>query len=108
MKLTAKHKNRPEQKPGAEKVHLPLYSRKLHILVLLANTSWVTSFTILPFAFEDKVWYHLASRTFPAEYILRSEWCSEEGRRALGELDGRGKGITAGLRAVEAGKRTLP
>lgn len=44
----------------------PLYSRKLHILVRLASTSWVTSFTILFFVFAGRVWNHFASLTFPS------------------------------------------
>ena len=38
----------PRKPSDSPPMDLPLYSKKLHILVLLASTSWVTSFTILP------------------------------------------------------------
>lgn len=43
----------------------PLYSSTLHILVLRARTSCVTSFTILAFCLDGSVWNHLARRTLP-------------------------------------------
>jgi hypothetical protein len=42
--------------------HLPLYSRKLHIRVLLARTSCETSLTILALSLGDNVVNHLAKR----------------------------------------------
>lgn len=43
----------------------PLYSKKLHIRVRRAKTSWVTSFTVLALTFGAMVVNHLARRTFP-------------------------------------------
>lgn len=43
----------------------PLYSRKLHMRVLRARTSWVTSLTILFLALGAIVVNHFASRTLP-------------------------------------------
>jgi hypothetical protein len=40
----------------------PLYSRKLHIRVRLARTSWETSLTILALSLGDNVVNHLARR----------------------------------------------
>jgi hypothetical protein len=42
--------------------HEPLYSRKLHIRVLLARTSCETSLTILAFSLGESVVNHFASR----------------------------------------------
>ena len=47
---------------------IPLYSKKLHMRVLRARTSCVTSLTIFAFAFCDIVIYHLARRTFPTPF----------------------------------------
>jgi hypothetical protein len=43
---------------------MPLYSRKLHILVLRARTNCDTSLTILALSLGDRVVNHLASRLF--------------------------------------------
>ena len=51
--------------PGV--IHVPLYSRKLHILVRLPSTSCVTSLTILPFALGAMVVNHFASLTLPVK-----------------------------------------
>lgn len=40
---------------------LPLYSRKLHILVRRASTSWETSLMILAFSLGESVVNHFAS-----------------------------------------------
>lgn len=45
--------------------YLPLYSRKLHIRVRRARTSWVTSLTILALVLDGSVWNHFARRTLP-------------------------------------------
>ena len=47
----------------------PLYSRKLHMRVRRASTSWVTSFTIFALAFWDIVVYHFERRTFPIAFL---------------------------------------
>jgi hypothetical protein len=55
---------------------LPLYSRKLHIRVRLARTSWETSLTILALSLGDNVVNHLAkrcSRVSPGGINQRSE-----------------------------------
>ena len=46
-------------------IYAPLYSKKLHILVRRARTSWVTSFTIFDLTFGASVVNHFASRTLP-------------------------------------------
>src|SRR5579863_5575364 len=43
----------------------PLYSRKLHMRVRRARTSWVTSLTILAFCLGGIVTNHFARRTLP-------------------------------------------
>jgi hypothetical protein len=48
-------------------IRVPLYSRKLHILVRLPSTSCVTSLTILPFALGAMVVNHFASLTLPVK-----------------------------------------
>lgn len=48
----------------------PLYSRKLHMRVRRASTSWVTSLTILALAFGAIVVNHFARRTFPDEEVI--------------------------------------
>lgn len=53
--LSSKHKRE----------NTPLYSKKLHILVLRLKTSCVTSLTILAFCLAGSVWNHLARRTLP-------------------------------------------
>jgi hypothetical protein len=55
--------------------HAPLYSKKLHILVLLASTSCVTSLTIFAFALGGMVVNHFASRTLPV--TARGKQCSQ-------------------------------
>lgn len=53
---------------------LPLYSKKLHILVRRPRTSCVTSFTIFPFAFGGIVVNHLASRILPTRIDLNKTY----------------------------------
>jgi hypothetical protein len=73
---------RGEQEDGS-----PLYSKKLHILVRLANTSCVTSLTILAFVLLGNVWNHLASLTFPVR-VSSVLYRHDETRT---ELDGEGR-----------------
>jgi hypothetical protein len=49
----------------------PLYSRKLHILVRRASTSWETSLMILAFSLGDSVVNHLASLCRSFSTVLR-------------------------------------
>ena len=55
-----------EQGKGTEsgpryEASVPLYSRKLHIRVRRASTSWVTSLMILAFSLGDRVVNHFAN-----------------------------------------------
>ena len=62
-----KHPNTQVRKsvPSDEEIHVPSYPKKLHILVRLASTSYVTSLTILALAFGDIVVNHFCSVTLP-------------------------------------------
>lgn len=72
------------------KINMPLYSRKLHILVRLPSTSCVTSLTILLFCFGAIVVNHFANLTLPiistsilhsSQYLVaRYEPCRETRR----------------------------
>jgi len=68
--------------------NIPLYSRKLHIRVRRARTSWVTSFTIFAFTFGAIVVNHFASRTFPRARLSPKVSSSESFRADLGEKRG--------------------
>src|SRR5690606_5714436 len=48
----------------------PLYSKNLHILVLRARTSCVTSFTIFALDLGGSVVNHFASRTLPTDSLV--------------------------------------
>lgn len=49
----------------AQAIAIPLYSRKLHMRVRRARTSWVTSLTIFALALGGIVVNHFARRTLP-------------------------------------------
>jgi len=72
----------PSNNLASNALCLPLYSRKLHILTLLANTSCVASFTILAFSLGGIVTNHFVRRTFPClltsnnQLIYTSQWVS--------------------------------
>ena len=56
------------------KVFLPLYSKKLHIFTLRANTICVASLTILAFSLGGMVTNHLVNRTLPCRLTSSSQF----------------------------------
>lgn len=67
---------------------MPLYSRKLHMRVRLARTSWETSLTILALSLGDRVVNHLARRWIFEEVRLvgrRTPWLGTRATPAAGK-----------------------
>jgi hypothetical protein len=54
-----------------QQILLPLYSKKLHIRVRRASTSWETSLTILAFSLGDRVVNHFARRYEPVSVTAK-------------------------------------
>ena len=67
----------------------PLYSKKLHILVLRARTNCETSLMIFAFSFGDSVVNHFASLCGSLSYILLREGARRRIRTTLPCRDSR-------------------